>query len=283
MDERPVGVFDSGLGGLTAIRQLERLLPGEKLVYFGDTARVPYGGRSAGTLQKYVKEDVAFLLSKGVKAILCACGTASSNLPAGLIEGLPVPFVGVIEASAAAAVQAAAGGPIGVIATAATIKSGAYEKAIRRLCPGAQITALACPLLVPLIENGYVDPDDPITGLVLEEYLPALRAAGVRALILGCTHYPLISAAIARRMGPGVTLIDSGAQGALALRALLQHRGLLCGRPAGAHISFYVSDSGENFAELASLFLGREVRGEVHPFAQCEGCALPAGCGSPRA
>ena len=266
MDNRPIGVFDSGLGGLTGVKELVRLLPGEDIVYFGDTARVPYGGRSADTIIRYGKVDVQFLLSKGVKAVLCACGTVSSTLPAAVTEALPVPFVGVVQAAAAAAAAASGSGRIGVIATAASIRSGGYEAAVRALRPDSALTARACPLFVPVIENGYVGRRDPIVTALAKEYLAPVRQAGVDTLILGCTHYPLIAGAIADEMGPGVRLIDSGAEGAAALRRLLERQGLLNGRAEGGAVSFYVSDSGENFAEVGGLFLGKDVHGTVHPF-----------------
>ena len=266
MDNRPIGVFDSGLGGLTGVKELVRLLPGEDIVYFGDTARVPYGGRGADTIIRYGKEDIQFLLSKGVKAVLCACGTVSSTLPAAVTDALPVPFVGVVQAAAQAAVRASGSGRIGVIATAASVRSGGYEAAVRALRPDSVLTARACPLFVPVIENGYVGRGDLIVTTLAKEYLAPVRRAGVDTLILGCTHYPLIAGAIADEMGPGVRLIDSGAEGAAALRQLLERQGLLNGRTSGGAVSFYVSDSGENFAEVGGLFLGKDVHGTVHPF-----------------
>ena len=270
MDNRPIGVFDSGLGGLTSVRELAKLLPGEDILYFGDTARTPYGSRSRDTILRYGMQDIEFLLSKGVKAILCACNTVSATLPASYTNQLPVPFVGVVEAAAAAAARTSANGRIGVIATAATVKSGSYQAAIRPLRPDAQLTIQACPLFVPVIENGYLDRRDPITVLLAREYLTPVRAAGVDTLILGCTHYPLIAGTIADEMGPEVTLVDSGAQGALVLRRLLEARDLLCARSKGGNLSFYVSDSGENFAEIGALFLGRDLSGGIHPYTLLE-------------
>ena len=270
MDNRPIGVFDSGLGGLTGVRELAKLLPGEDIVYFGDTARTPYGSRSRDTILRYGKQDIEFLLSKGVKAILCACNTVSSTLPETYTDALPVPFVGVVRAAAAAAAARSASGRIGIIATAATVKSGSYEAVIRPLRADARLTAQACPLFVPVIENGYLDRRNPITVTLAREYLAPIRAAGVDTLILGCTHYPLIAGTIADEMGPGVTLVDSGAEGALALRRLLEERDLLCGRVQGGNLSFYVSDSGENFAEIGALFLGRDLSGGIHPYTLLE-------------
>ena len=270
MDNRPIGVFDSGLGGLTSVKEQTHLLPGEDIVYFGDTARVPYGGRSADTIIRYGSEDIDFLLRGNVKAILCACGTVSSNLPQTLTDALPVPFVGVVQAAAAAAVAASKNGRIGIIATAASIRSGGYERAIRALAPQAQLTAQACPLLVLLIENGRIAADYPITTAVARDYLAPVRAAGVDTLILGCTHYPIIAPILRALLGPGVTLIDSGRAGAGALRDTLAQRALLGTRQTGGEISFYVSDSGESFAEIGGIFLGYDVHGTVHPFTLWE-------------
>ena len=227
MDNRPIGVFDSGLGGLTGVKELTHLLPGEDIVYFGDTARVPYGGRSADTIIRYGSEDIDFLLRGNVKAILCACGTVSSNLPQTLTDALPVPFVGVVQAAAAAAVAASKNGRIGIIATAASIRSGGYERAIRALAPQAQLTAQACPLLVPLIENGRIAADDPITTAVARDYLAPVRAAGVDTLILGCTHYPFIKPLLRELVPASVSLVDTGAAVARRLEQLLAERGLL--------------------------------------------------------
>jgi len=266
MDNRPIGVFDSGLGGLTSVKELASLLPGEDLVYFGDTARIPYGGRSADTIIRYGKEDIDFLLQNGVKAILCACGTVSSTLPQTLTDALPVPYVGVVAASSAAAVAASRSGNIGLIATAASVRSGSYERHIAALAPQAKVTSNACPLLVPLIENGYVRRGDPITTAFVREYLAPILAAGVDTLILGCTHYPIIADTIADVAGSDVSLVNSGSEGAKALCSLLRENDLLCGKPTGGSIDLYISDSGENFAEIGGLFLGKDVHGTVHPF-----------------
>ena len=266
MDNRPIGVFDSGLGGLTSIKELAALLPGEDIVYFGDTARIPYGGRSADTIVRYGKEDIDFLLQNGVKAILCACGTVSSTLPQTLTDALPVPYVGVVAASSAAAVAASRSGNIGLIATAASVHSGSYERHVKALCPNANVMSNPCPLLVPLIENGYVRRGNAITTAFVREYLAPILAAEADTLILGCTHYPIIADTIADVAGPAVTLVNSGSEGANALCALLRENGLLCDKTTGGHIDFYLSDSGENFAEIGSLFLGKDVHGTVHPF-----------------
>lgn len=250
----PVGVFDSGVGGLTAVKELHRLMPFEDIVYFGDTARVPYGSRSPETILRYVKEDVAFLLSKGVKLILAACGTASSVLPAEYVASLPVPCFGVVESTARAAVCATRTGRIGVIGTGATIKSGSYVKAIQALRPDARLYEQSCPLFVPLVENGRISPGDPITAEIAREYLEPLRRAEVDTLILGCTHYPIIAPIIAAVMGSEVALIDSGSEGAGAAMLTLKKNGL-CAENGKGTVQYYVSDSTEGFDELARIFL----------------------------
>jgi len=267
MDNRPIGVFDSGLGGLTAVRQLRRVLPGEDIVYFGDTGRVPYGSRGAEIIVRYARQDIAFLLSRDVKFIIAACGTVSSTFPAAEAAKLPVPYTGVVAATARAAASATKNGRIGVIGTAATIRSGSYAAALRKLKPGAAITAKACPLFVPLVENGFVEDGNPVTELVIERYLAPVRDAGVDTLILGCTHYPLLQKMIGAYMGGGVTLIDSGQVTAQAAAAALQEHGLLNGRHSGGSARFYVSDTPESFAELETLFLGEYAGGPVERIA----------------
>ena len=223
----PIGVFDSGLGGLTAVRELRRILPGEDIVYFGDTGRVPYGTRGVDVIVRYAKQDIAFLLEQNVKYVMAACGTVSSTLSEAYTRTLPVPYTGVVQSAAAAAVRATRTGLIGVIGTPATVKSGSYNAAIAALMPGARIVATACPLFVPLVENGYFGADNAVTRLVARDYLKDIRAAGVDTLILGCTHYPLIAPIIADLMGPEVALIDPGRETALAARDALASAGLL--------------------------------------------------------
>ena len=264
MDNRPIGVFDSGLGGLTGVRELRRLLPGEDIVYFGDTGRVPYGSRSHETILQYARQDIAFLLSQNVKCIMAACGTVSSTYPAEEAAKLPVPYMGVVAAAARRAARATRSRKIGVIGTSATIRSHSYEQMLRRLVPGVEITARPCPLFVPLVENGYVDgaADDrrQVTELVIAQYLEPVRAAGVDTLILGCTHYPLLAGMIGAYMGPGVTLIDPGQAAADDLGMLLAGKGLRSGRAEGGRTRFFVSDVPDSFVRTADLFLG-EYRG----------------------
>ena len=268
MDNRPVGVFDSGLGGLTAFKELAALLPQEDLVYFGDTGRVPYGSRSRDTIVKYARQDIAFLQSKNVKMILAACGTVSSVAgPAGEHFGdlLQVPFVGVLRPTAREAATATRNGRIGVLGTAATIRSGSYQKELAAINPDLQVFAQDCPLFVPLVESGFVQPGDPITRLTVERYLEPMKAAGVDTLILGCTHYPIIAPVISQVMGDGVTLINSGREAARFCTALLAEKGLVAHRDRKARGArhFYVSDRTEGFSSIAGIFLGEDVQGEV--------------------
>ena len=265
MDTRPIGVFDSGLGGLTAVRQLRRVLPGEDIIYFGDTGRVPYGSRGRQTILQYTRQDIRFLLSQDVKFLMAACGTVSSTYPTAEAARLPVPYTGVVGAAARMAAQATRTGRIGVIGTAATIRSGSYERLLRALLPDVQVYTRACPMFVPLVENGYLGAGNPITTAIAEEYLAPIRSAGVDTLILGCTHYPLIADVIGKVMGPGVTLIDPGRETADATRTLLAARGLLAEGAGGAR--YYVSDSIEGFTSTANAFMGRYAGGTVAQIA----------------
>ena len=242
MDKRPIGVFDSGLGGLTAVRELRRILPGEDIIYFGDTGRIPYGTRSRETILRYARQDIAFLLSKGVKYLMAACGTVSSTYPAEEAAALPVPYTGVVSAAVEGAVRATRTGKVGVIGTSATIRSGSYVRLLEEKLPDARITALACPLFVPLVENGFADVD---------------------TLILGCTHYPLLAPVIRKITGPDVTLIDPGAQAARAARKALLALGLDSGRETGGSARYYVSDDPEGFSDSAAFFLGDYAGGPV--------------------
>lgn len=252
-DPRPIGVFDSGLGGLTAVRELFRGLPGESVVYFGDTARLPYGSKSRETITRFSLEIASFLVRQNVKLLLVACNTASSYALDTLRQRLDIPVVGVIDPAVDAAIAASPHGRIGVVGTLATVSSGAYAHAIAARAPGASVISRACPLWVPLIEEGWLQ--HPVLRTVAEEYLLELKNGGLESLILGCTHYPLIAPLIGELMGPGVKLIDSGAEAARATAALLRERGQLATGEPRHH--FYLSDERLDFPRVAQAFLGR--------------------------
>ncbi|MGM9608270.1 MAG: glutamate racemase [Oscillospiraceae bacterium] len=263
MDNRPIGVFDSGLGGLTAVRELIRLLPGEDIVYFGDTGRVPYGSRSKETIIKYARQDVAFLNTFDLKAIVIACGTVSTTALEVLRAENRIPVLGVVDPAVRAAAEASANGKIGLIGTEASIRSGAYERALASLRPDAAVYPKACPLFVPLVENGRFQRGDAVAELVVEEYLSPLKAEGVDTLVLGCTHYPLLRGVIGAYMGPDVTLIDVGGACARRVAGLLESTGSLSGNAEGGRRRYFVSDSVDGFARLASMFLGEDVGEDV--------------------
>ena len=260
-DPRPIGIFDSGLGGLTVFRAVREHVPAESLVYFGDTARVPYGTKSAATVTRFSREIVEFLLSCGVKAVVAACNSASALALSHLEAHYPLPLVGVIEPGAALAVELTHTGRIGVIGTRATIASGAYERAIVARNPGATVLSHACPLLVSLVEEGWTD--TPATRLIASEYLAPLRGQ-VDVLVLGCTHYPLLKPLLGEFMGPEVALVDSAESCARALGVLLDDQGLRAGDGATAGERFCVSDAPEMFAELGARFLGRPIGSVEH-------------------
>ena len=256
-------MFDSGLGGLTAVRELRRLLPGEDIVYFGDTGRVPYGGRSVQSIIKYARQDVAFLRQFDLKAIVVACGTVSTTALDVLEAENPIPVLGVVGPAAKAAARSTRNGLIGLIGTQASIRSGAYERQIAAENPAARVLARACPLFVPLVENGRFQPGDAVIETVAAEYLAPLKEAGVDTLVLGCTHYPLLERVIAAYMGPSVTLVNVGAESARAVGAMLGEQKALAAREREGQCRCYVSDQAEDFSRLASIFLGWDVEQAV--------------------
>ncbi|MFA5411161.1 MAG: glutamate racemase [Candidatus Omnitrophota bacterium] len=254
---KAIGVFDSGVGGLTVVKELIRQLPSEDIVYFGDTARVPYGIKSRETVIRFSIENILFLLKQEVKLICVACNTVSSLALPVIKHHFRVPLVGVISPGVREAVYATQNKRIGVIGTAGTIKSGAYEQQIKQLDPLVKVTAKACPLFVPLAEEGWLSGD--VVLKVARTYLEPLKKSKVDTVILGCTHYPLLKPVIKQALGNGVTLIDSAKQVAMEVKKILAGEGLLNEERRARH-KFYVSDNPEWFSGLAKRFLGRAVK-----------------------
>jgi len=262
MDKRPIGVFDSGLGGLTAVRELGLRLPHESIIYFGDTGRVPYGPRGRDVICKYASQDVRFLRTFDIKAILVACGTVSTTALDTLRETFDIPLTGVVESASAKAAQVTKNGRIGVIATAASIASGAYTRHIHAHDPSLTVIEKACPLFVPIVENGRFRRGDPLPELLVRDYLTELKAQEIDTLVLGCTHYPLLWDVISDFMGSGVTLVSSGAEAAAAIADTLAASGIASDCKY-AQNRYYVSDSAEDFRKYASMYLCREIDGTV--------------------
>lgn len=257
MKDAPIGIFDSGIGGLTVARAVFERLPGESTIYYGDTARVPYGPKSPETVRRYSLEILHWLLGEGVKAVVIACNTSTAHALEALQAESPVPVIGVIDPGARAAVASAGAAPVGVIGTAGTIASGAYDRAIRRLAPDARVVQQPCPLFVPLVEEGWFE--HPAAELVAREYLAPVAAAGVRSLVLGCTHYPLLAELLQRVMGEDVALVDSGRETAAALETVLVERGIARERTDGAVHRFAVSDDPERFRTVGARFIGERL------------------------
>lgn len=249
-----IGVFDSGIGGLTVLKCLLDLVPGVDMVYLGDTARLPYGTKSSRTIIRYSVQCARFLASMGIDMLVVACNTASAHAVPSLKEEFHIPVVGVVEAGARAAIEAG-GTRIGVIGTSSTVKSHAYEETIRALKPEVEIIARACPLFVPLVEEGWYD--DEITAQVASRYLMDLVEARIDTLLLGCTHYPLLKDVLAGIMGNGVTIVDSALSTARVVQDLIQPG---TGRDEERRVSFHLSDSSPRFIELGEHFLGREMK-----------------------
>ena len=254
----PIGVFDSGVGGLTVAREIMRQMPNERIVYFGDTARVPYGSKSRETVTRYSRQIVRFLLEQNVKAIAVACNTASACALPEIEKECPVPVIGVINPGAKTAADCTGNGRIGVIGTNATISSGTYTEYIRRIMPQAEVFGQACPLFVPLVEEGLWE--DPVTDEIARRYLASLLDSGIDTLIMGCTHYPLIRRTIGRAAGENVTLINPAYETAMELRRLLGGLSLLSSaRPTlgsgEPQYRFYVSDMAEQFQQFANSII----------------------------
>jgi glutamate racemase len=253
----PIGVFDSGMGGLTVVREMMSQLPNESIIYFGDTARVPYGPKSPDTVLRYSREITSYLKGEGVKALVVACNTATAHALPALRREFDMPIVGVIEPGARAAAAVTKTKRVGVIGTAGTIKSRAYEKEIRKLLPDVEVTAQACALFVPLVEEGWLDSE--VTRAVARNYLAPIVSAEVDTLVLGCTHYPLMKTVIGNVVGRQVRLIDSAHETARQAGELLRERGLENGTPDGARYRFIASDAPDTFLGLGERFLGSPI------------------------
>ena len=256
-DNRSIGIFDSGVGGLTVVKQLINRLPAENIVYFGDTARIPYGTKSEEIVRRFALEDSFFLLDKNVKMIVVACNTASAIAVKMLKKILNVPVTGVIQPGAGAAVQYSGKGRIGVIGTAATIRSGSYQREIRMLNPNARVISQFCPLFVPLVEEGWIE--DEATYLIARRYLQPIIENGVSSLILGCTHYPLLENVLRKIVGPSVRLIDSGVETAKTVEQMLRKNQNLADPNQLPEHRFYLSDIPYKFQEIAERFLERSI------------------------
>ena len=263
LDNRSIGIFDSGLGGLTTVKRLKELLPGENMIFLGDTGRVPYGGRSTQTLIKYAREDIDFFNKFNVKAVIVACNTVSAAALNYVINDYDMPIIGVIDAAVNRAVSETKNKKIGVIGTVATINSGIYIKKIQAIIPDAQVFTCACPLLVPLVENGRIKKGDIVIETVLKEYLSTFKGTGIDTLILACTHYPLLKDIIEDIMGPDVFLVDSGGVTAEYVFDWMEKNDLFS-QSAQGNIDYFVTDDTESFRSTASLFLGSDITENVH-------------------
>lgn len=257
MDSRPIGVFDSGFGGLTVVRELEALLPSEKIIYFGDNGRAPYGTKSTETVIKYTLQDVKFLLSKDVKMIVIACNTASALGLSVVKKHSPVPIIEVIQPGATMAVNKSKTGRIGVIGTQATMNSGVYESAILALREEVHVYKTSCPMFVPLVEEGWWDNE--IAFMIAKEYLHKMKEVEIDTLVLGCTHYPMLVNVIQEVMGENVTLVSSAEAVAKKVQEVLRKENLMSLHHEMAHHRFYTSDDPKKFKELGSSILQREI------------------------
>ena len=255
-----IGVFDSGIGGLTVLHQIIEALPRENTVYLGDTARSPYGTKSVETVMRYSCENSEFLVEKGVKLVVVACNTSTAIALSHLQESLSVPVIGVIEPGVRRAIKSTKNRKVGVIGTEATIQSGAYTRALKAADPKIEVYSRACPLFVPLVEEGWTE--NAVVEMAIKAYLSSLKQSGIDTLVLGCTHYPLLKKAIRKFMGPGVRLIDSAEETASEVAAVLKKGA--SGRKAGKGIhSFFVTDAPERFVKVGRRFLGENVESAV--------------------
>lgn len=253
----PIGVFDSGVGGLTVAKEIMRQLPGENIIYFGDTARVPYGNKSRETVTAYSRQIVEFLLGKGVKALVVACNTASAFALETIRNEVPVPIIGVVKPGARTAAKTTKNGRIGVIGTEGTIKSGIYNEFLTQINADISVYGKACPLFVPLVEEGWID--DPVTEEVVRRYMDSLLAEKVDTIVLGCTHYPLLKRTIGKVVGEEIRLVNPAHETACELKTILEEKKLCRGENEAVHHRFYVSDGAEKFRDFANSILPCEI------------------------
>ncbi len=256
-----LGVFDSGLGGLSSVKELQKCLPYEDVVYFGDTGRVPYGTRSKSTILKYALQDTRFLMQFNPKAILVACGTVSSVALEQLQTTFDIPIVGVVDAAVSAALKHTKNKKIAVLGTPATIRSGSYEQKIKAQNSAVQTIGIACPLFVPLVENGHIAAEDEIVKATVATYLAKAVEFGADTIILGCTHYPLLKQAIGEYVGENVKLINAAAEAAEAIKEMYENENMSA-QQDGQH-RFFVSDSPDGFADTARIFLKKDIKEAV--------------------
>lgn len=261
-NNKPIGIFDSGLGGLTVVKSVTELLPGENIIYFGDTAHVPYGSRSKEQITEYVMNDVRFLSGFDIKAVVIACNTADSVARDKIEEKYPLPVFGAVEPAAREAALVTKNKRIGVMATNATVQSGAYEKAIKRFCPDAEIISEACPLFVPLIEDGRFSKGDTVIESVTDEYLEIMKREKIDTLILGCTHYPLLTDIISDRL-PGVSIVSSSLAAAKRLSEMLEKNNMKNESGKAGEMRIFVSDKAQDFEKHAEIFMGKKITGTV--------------------
>ena len=260
MRNRPIGIFDSGVGGLTAVKEIMRIMPQENLIYFGDTGRVPYGSKTRNTIIKYALEDINFLNSLNVKMIVAACGTVSSVLTD---FSTCVPFTGVLFPTCSAAIKATKNKRICIIGTSATVKSGSYKKQINDIDSSMTVYQISCPLFAPMIESGFISEDNEIVKLVVKYYIEPIKNFQCDTLILGCTHYPIISEAISKEVGKNINIIDSGKETAKYVMQKLDSLGLRRTDSSVGKREFYVSDGTEEFYNTSRIFLGESIDTDI--------------------
>ena len=258
MDKRPIGVFDSGLGGLSTVRAMKKILPNEDIVYFGDTGRVPYGSRSNETIETYAAQDIKFLRTFSCKMIVAACGTVSTAA-SGVLEKISEPSTGIAKPSAKAAAIATTNNIIGVMGTSATVNSRAFEEEIHKTNPDAKVVSVACPMLVSLVENNWIDINDEVANAAVKRYLKPILEAGADTIILGCTHFPILAPIIQKIAGGYIKLIDTGYEEAMFVKEVLRKNGIENSDEHKGTQKYFVSDKTQNFCDVASVLLGEDI------------------------